>query len=70
MKNTATRKASAKPKKKDEVYVAIASALHLYNEELHDEEPTVITIQQTHRSWSPWNAKYLSMNHYFEKIHF
>lgn len=54
----------------DEVYAAIAAAIHLYNQELHDEEPTVITIQKTERSWTPWNAKYLSMNHYFTNRHF
>lgn len=48
-----------------EVYAAIAAAIHMYNEELHDEEPTVITIQKTERSWTPWNAKYISMNKYF-----
>lgn len=48
-----------------EVYAAIAAAIHMYNEELHDEEPTVITIQKTERSWTPWNAKYLGMNKYF-----
>ena len=47
------------------IYAAIAAAIHMYNEELHDEEPTVITIQKTERSWTPWNAKYISMNKYF-----
>jgi len=54
----------------DEIHAAIAAAIHLYNQELHDEEPTVITIQKTERSWTPWNAKYLSMNHYFTNRHF
>lgn len=48
-----------------EVYAAIAAAIHLYNEEQHDAEPTFITIQKTERNWTPWNAKYIGMNKYF-----
>ncbi|MCQ2299834.1 MAG: OadG family protein [Bacteroidales bacterium] len=48
-----------------DVYAAIAAAIHLYNEEQHDEEPTIITIQKVERTWTPWNAKYISMNKYF-----
>lgn len=48
-----------------EVFAAIAAAIRLYNEELHDEEDTVITIQKVEREWTPWNAKYYNMNHYF-----
>ena len=51
--------------KEDEVYAAIAAAIQLYNDELHDEETTVITIQKVEREWTPWNAKYYNMNHYF-----
>ena len=48
-----------------EVYAAIAAAIHLYNDELHDEEDTVITIQKAEREWTPWNAKFYNMNQYF-----
>lgn len=48
-----------------EVFAAIAAAIHLYNDELHDEEDTIITIQKVEREWTPWNAKYYNMNHYF-----
>lgn len=48
-----------------EIYAAIAAAIHLYNEELHDEEDTVITIQKVKREWTPWNAKFYNMNQYF-----
>ncbi|MBR1784705.1 MAG: OadG family protein [Bacteroidales bacterium] len=48
-----------------EVAAAIAAAIHLYNDELHDEEDAVITIQKVERDWTPWNAKYYNMNHYF-----
>ena len=49
----------------EEVFAAIAAAIHLYNDELQDEEDTVITIQKVEREWTPWNAKYYNMNHYF-----
>ena len=48
-----------------EVFAAIAAAIHLYNDELHDEEDTVITIQKVEREWTPWNAKFYNMNQYF-----
>lgn len=51
--------------KEGEVYAAIAAAIHLFNNELHDEEDAVITIQKVEREWTPWNAKYYNMNHYF-----
>ena len=49
----------------DEIYAAIGTAIYLYNEELHDEEDTVITLQKVEREWTPWNAKYYNMNQYF-----
>ncbi|MCR5445631.1 MAG: OadG family protein [Bacteroidales bacterium] len=52
----------------DETMAAIAAAIYLYNNELHDEEDTVITIQKVEREWTPWNAKYYNMNHYFNNI--
>lgn len=48
-----------------EIYAAIATAIYLFNEEMHDEEDTVITIQKVERAWTPWNAKYYNMNRYF-----
>lgn len=48
-----------------EIYAAIAAAIYLYDEEMHDEENTVITIQKVERAWTPWNAKFYNMNHYF-----
>ncbi len=51
-----------------EIYAAIATAIFLYDEEMHDEEDTIITIQKVERAWTPWNAKYYNMNHYFNNI--
>ena len=57
--------AAAAADKEGEIYAAIATAIHLYNDELHDEEDAVITIQKVEREWTPWNAKYYNMNQYF-----
>ena len=45
-----------------DIDAVIAAAIYLYNEELHDEENTVITIKSVERPWTPWNAKFYNMN--------
>jgi len=40
-----------------EVNAAIATALFLYRNQLHDHENTIITIQKVARSYSPWSSK-------------
>jgi len=40
-----------------EVNAAIAMALHLYYSEMHDKEDTVLTINKTSRTYSPWSSK-------------
>lgn len=40
----------------DEV-AAIATALHLFFSDVHDEESNVITIKRIERRYSPWNSK-------------
>lgn len=50
-----------------EIYAAIAAAIYMYDEELHDDENTIITIEKVERAWTPWNAKYYNMNHYFKR---
>ena len=47
-----------------EIYAAIATAIYLYDEEMHDDENTIITIQKVERAWTPWNAKFYNMNQY------
>ena len=64
-KSTAVKPVSSGSSAEEEVYAAIAAAISLYNDELHDEENAVITIQKVEREWTPWNAKYYNMNHYF-----
>lgn len=41
---------------------AIAMALHLYYDEMHDEEQHVITIKNVERRYSPWNSKIYGIN--------
>lgn len=40
-----------------EVNAAIAMALYLYQNELHDYENTVLTINKVSRNYSPWSSK-------------
>jgi hypothetical protein len=41
----------------DEVNAAIAMALFLYQNDLHDNENTVLTLQKVSRTYSPWSSK-------------
>ncbi len=40
-----------------EVFAAISMALHEYQENVHDIEDTILTINRVKRSYSPWNSK-------------
>lgn len=40
-----------------DVSAAIAMALYLYVNELHDEENTVMTIKKVAKTYSPWSSK-------------
>ena len=65
----------AKSKKSDETVVqsiskkeqtvelgaAIAMALHLYQNELHDHENTLLTIKKVNGNYSPWSSKIYGM---------
>ncbi|MCL2414380.1 MAG: hypothetical protein FWC94_03915 [Bacteroidales bacterium] len=44
---------------------AIAAVIHLYKNELHDEEITIMTINKIARAYSPWSAKHQFLNQYF-----
>lgn len=39
------------------VNAAIAMAIHMYFDEMHDEESGVITIQKVKKRYSPWSSK-------------
>lgn len=40
-----------------EVSAAISTALHLYFNEMHDDEKTVLTIKKISSRYSPWSSK-------------
>lgn len=44
-------------KQEEEVYAAIAVALHLYKSDMHDYENAVLTINRVARTYSPWSSK-------------
>lgn len=48
--------------KADDV-AAIAMALHLFFNELHDEESTRMTIRKIPKAYSPWSSKIFGMRH-------
>lgn len=41
---------------------AIAMALHLFYDEVHDEESAIITIKTVERRYSPWSSKIYGLN--------
>lgn len=43
------------------VNAAIAMGLHLYFNELHDEESNIITIRNAPKQYSPWSSKIYSV---------
>jgi len=48
-----------------EVHAAIAAAIHMYGEDLHDVENVVLTFNRVSRVYSPWSSKINMMNTYF-----
>lgn len=42
--------------------IAIAMALHLFYDEVHDNESNVITIKRIERRYSPWSSKIYGIN--------
>ena len=39
------------------VTAAISLALHLYFDEMHDEESNIVTIKKVKKAYSPWSSK-------------
>lgn len=69
--NPNTRTPDTKPQKlTGEMMAAIGLALHQYwlEEELHDDEQTVMTIEKTTRHYSPWSSKIYSTYQLNRKI--
>lgn len=40
-----------------EIAAAISYALHLYQQDIHDYEEMILTIQKVVRPYSPWSSK-------------
>jgi hypothetical protein len=53
----ASNKHAEKNSSDDEVGAAIAMALYLYTNQLHDQENPVITMIKVSRTYSPWSSK-------------
>jgi flagellar biosynthesis/type III secretory pathway M-ring protein FliF/YscJ len=45
----------------DAAKAAIAAALYLYFNEMHDEESDIITVKRVSKTYSPWSSKLYSM---------
>lgn len=41
----------------EEIAAVISYALHLYQQQLHDYENMILTIQKVVRPYSPWSSK-------------
>lgn len=46
-----------------EVFAAIAMALHEYQDNVHDIEDTILTINKVKRNYSPWSSKIYTLRH-------
>ena len=51
-----------------EATAAIAMALHLYLDELHDKESGVLTIRRISLSYSPWSSKIYAVRNQFNRL--
>ncbi|MDD4684125.1 MAG: OadG family transporter subunit [Bacteroidales bacterium] len=47
-----------------EEFAAIAAAIYMYDDQLHDEENTILTINKVSKTYSPWSSKLHNMNVY------
>jgi len=47
-----------------DISAAIAAALSLYFQEVHDKEEAVLTISKTARTYSPWSSKIYGLRNY------
>lgn len=50
-----------------EVTAAIAMALYLHSEEVHDVENTILTIKKIQRPYSPWSSKIYGLREFPHK---
>ncbi len=57
VKKTEAKAQPKTAKAKNDVTAAIAAAIFLYRQEVHDMENTVLTIKRIDRMYSPWSSK-------------
>lgn len=55
---------SAKEELTGEINAAIAAALAMHFNEMHDKESTVLTINRVARAYSPWSSKIYGLRQY------
>lgn len=53
----ASQKATNPEEVEEEIAAAIALAVHMYKNELHDQESFTITLKKVSRIYSPWSSK-------------
>ena len=51
-----------------EATAAIAMALHLYLDEIHDKESGVLTIKRISENYSPWSSKIYAVRNQFNRM--
>jgi len=51
-----------------ETTAAIAMALYLYMEEIHDRESGVLTIKRISKAYSPWSSKIYAVRNQFNRL--
>lgn len=51
-----------------EATAAIAMALYLYLDEIHDEESGVLTIKRISLAYSPWSSKIYAVRNQFNRL--
>jgi len=47
-----------------EEFAAIAAAIYMYNDQQHDDENAILTINKVSKTYSPWSSKLHNMNVY------
>lgn len=67
-------KSGKKIKEQEEITIsgeetaAIAMALQLFFDEMHDEESGVLTIKKVSKTYSPWSSKIYAVRNQFNRI--
>ncbi len=63
----ATSTSDSKSAISGEVNAAIAAAIFLYLDEIHDNEDYKMTIKKASKTYSPWNSKLYGLNNMYHR---